>query len=496
MKKIFTLLAFFLLLVTSPVHAGVIFSDNFDSQTDWTKTQSKVDTTWCWTGDCTPGAAPTGWTGYLNGRSLCSDTAGYNNFYINASPGYPESTGNTCRGGSGKCLTFWSESCAPQFENSDGSLIVDLGVEYKTLYVRWYVRFQPGWVWGQTGEGVGAPQHKFWHIQHYGSGLPWEYFGANEYNQPLVSGGIQVDVVGQYTGIYQAIRGFCGEGGPSNSCYYPNTGTPNYSASWLFNTNDASGRNQLDVDNDYAKRYVYEVWGSGTGKLGDENWHYIELMQQMNTWSGTAWNADGIIKIWIDGILQTSRSNISFNKASGGYNAETNPVRGFRVISLGGNNNNYYAASGDREQWYAIDDVCISTDPIGDGVCGADTTPAVFSNPQPSGQISCASDPGNKTISGITNETATCKYDTSDTTYDLMANTFSTTGGTSHSQSLSLACNAAYTYYVRCNDASGNKNTSSASIGFSIASLPASGTGITLGGSQTLTRGGNQTITR
>jgi len=102
---------------------------------------------------------------------------------------------------------------------------------------------------------------------------------------------------------------------------------------------------------------------------------------------------------------------------------------------------------------------------------GEDTTPPVISNILPSGVQQCdAASPVDITLSVTTNENATCKYDTSDTTYDLMANTYGTTGTTSHSQVISLACDDSYTYYTRCMDASPqqNKNLTSATHTFSI----------------------------
>ena len=99
-----------------------------------------------------------------------------------------------------------------------------------------------------------------------------------------------------------------------------------------------------------------------------------------------------------------------------------------------------------------------------------DTTAPTISSPLPSGEQTCTSDPRTVSLQITTNENATCKYDTSDTTYDLMANTFGTTGGTTHSQtSGDLDCDDSYTYYCRCADGSGNKNSSSTQISFSIA---------------------------
>jgi hypothetical protein len=113
------------------------------------------------------------------------------------------------------------------------------------------------------------------------------------------------------------------------------------------------------------------------------------------------------------------------------------------------------------------------------GESGADTTPPVISNALPSGVQTCSENPRDITISVVTNELATCKYsldgdggDDENTAYDDLNNTFSTTGGTSHSQLLNLACGASYQYWVRCQDDEGtpNQNVASEEISFSISS--------------------------
>ena len=71
----------------------------------------------------------------------------------------------------------------------------------------------------------------------------------------------------------------------------------------------------------------------------------------------------------------------------------------------------------------------------------------------------------NETLQITTDIAATCKYDTVDVIYASMANTYSTTGGTTHTQSLSdLTCGQSYTYYSRCSA----DNATSATHSFSI----------------------------
>ncbi len=75
-------------------------------------------------------------------------------------------------------------------------------------------------------------------------------------------------------------------------------------------------------------------------------------------------------------------------------------------------------------------------------------------------------------ISLITDESATCKYSTtSGISYDAMASTFAVTGGVSHSSTITGLQNGTdYTYFVKCTDALGNKNTTDSPIAFSVAS--------------------------
>lgn len=98
-----------------------------------------------------------------------------------------------------------------------------------------------------------------------------------------------------------------------------------------------------------------------------------------------------------------------------------------------------------------------------------DVTAPVVSSPLPSGeQVS-----GTTTVmfSVETDESATCKYGTTaDTAYVSIANTFSTTGATSHSATTTVADGTSYTFYVRCSDGSGNANQTDTTIAFSIAS--------------------------
>lgn len=103
-----------------------------------------------------------------------------------------------------------------------------------------------------------------------------------------------------------------------------------------------------------------------------------------------------------------------------------------------------------------------------------DSTTPVRSAGSPSGSQSAGTT--QVTLSLTTDESATCKYSTSaGTAYGLMTDTFLTTGGTSHSTTISgLSNGQSYNYYIRCTDGS-NANSDDYTISFSVASPASTG---------------------
>ncbi len=98
-----------------------------------------------------------------------------------------------------------------------------------------------------------------------------------------------------------------------------------------------------------------------------------------------------------------------------------------------------------------------------------DTTPPTLSSPSPSGTLTAGTT--QTTLSITTNENSTCKYSTTpETDYSSIPNTFTTTGGTTHSTTVTgLTDGNTYNYYIRCQDESGNVNTNDTTITFSIS---------------------------
>lgn len=326
------------LLFSVPSWGAVIFEDNFNSQTDWTVLQPSSSSEGCSSG-CT---VPTGWHYYYNGFCRCDnalpDEPGNNNMYVYTGAGYPDnSTG--CYGGSGKCVTYWQESCDAQTENSDGSLYVDLQQEYPEIYFQFRIKFKSGWERRAQDAGLGGALQKLYHLQHYdpAGSAPWVYHGVGPTNQPVASGGLTE---------YSTLLEFYAE----NRCQ---------------TTYDCHG---------------VTVWSLGTltaayqaGGLYDGDWHLIEIRHKMNTSVGVA---DGIMELWVDGTKinpYPGYTNTDYN-----YN-DSGETRGWRVLGIGGNTNNQFDTScssvADCEQWYSIDNVVISTTYIGpDYVIGGKRT--------------------------------------------------------------------------------------------------------------------------
>jgi len=105
----------------------------------------------------------------------------------------------------------------------------------------------------------------------------------------------------------------------------------------------------------------------------------------------------------------------------------------------------------------------------GGGLSGSDTTAPVRTSGQPSGTLAAGTTQASLGLT--TNEGATCKYaTTAGVAYGSMANPFSSTGGTTHTTTVTgLTNGSSYNYYVRCQDASGNANTDDFAISFTVA---------------------------
>ncbi|HEY3275562.1 MAG TPA: hypothetical protein VGJ94_02995 [Syntrophorhabdaceae bacterium] len=171
----------------------------------------------------------------------------------------------------------------------------------------------------------------------------------------------------------------------------------------------------------------------------------------MNTISNNAARADGVLKLWVDGAQALSFNNIVYRTAQ-------QPAKKFAQLFLGP----YMGGGSTVAQVMWIDELSIyGTNQYGSAT---DAPPVITPISPPSGTLSCPSSPVATTLSVATNKPATCKLNASDAAYAAMKYTFPSTGGTTSSVPLSLACGTTYTYFIRCADAAGNADTSSTVI--------------------------------
>ncbi len=171
------------------------------------------------------------------------------------------------------------------------------------------------------------------------------------------------------------------------------------------------------------------------------------------------WQNNGIVRLWKNGKLLFQSTTDPLYDA---FNSSHNYLRLGYLLGWANdqyaNNTNIY-----------VDDFSFYTQDPG----WLDTTPPVISNGTPTGTLNAGTT--NTTLTVTTNESATCKYSTAaGTAYSSMTNTFSSTGGTSHSTTVSgLNDGQSYTYYIRCEDTSGNADASDYPVSFVIASASA-----------------------
>ena len=196
----------------------------------------------------------------------------------------------------------------------------------------------------------------------------------------------------------------------------------------------------------------------GSSTVSDGKWHNI-IGVRSTTKS---------VDVYVDGIKEGSAS----------YSGSGTSIDAGDVLTIGGRKGARYLFTGiiDDVQIYnralsateitALGGASPSSTPI------VDTVPPVLSGGSPSGVLTDSTT--SATLSVTTNENATCRYSrAANTVYSSMTNTFSITGGTTHTVSLSgLTSSTTYTFYVRCVDTATNVNTSDYIISFSVGTSP------------------------
>lgn len=327
-----------LLLLATSARAGVIFETNFDSHADWSPPSTGMECSPLPGGNnssgvsntanaCSAGAYPAGWEGFRNGEYTGQVHKAVN---IGAPPAGADHTG------SGKVALFWQKPTGDSGTyNSDGILVKWFGntANYPELYIRFWFKVQSGWVYADTGN----IQHKIFRILHWRSNNDSLSnraacsYDANIFQWADDSSGVHFLDFGKTSGTPKFYDAFRCEATPRTG----NCRSADYYC-------DSQG---LPTWNHEDYNYAY----SGGVNPVDGNWHKIDLHYKMNTMGQT----DGIYTLSIDDVVQQDRSTVMWQTSSAVSGM------GWNAVAFGGNANN----SG-SEQWYAIDDITISTTAI------------------------------------------------------------------------------------------------------------------------------------
>lgn len=218
------------------------------------------------------------------------------------------------------------------------------------------------------------------------------------------------------------------------------------------------------------ENFQYDLFTNQCGFSGATFGGVFYTPLTLNTWSHLACTYDGTtLTVYVNGVQVASRAQTGSVPTSTG------------VLHLGGTTSssgkNFIGTLDDFRLYNrALSQAEIQTDmntPVGGGSPPSpppDTTPPTLSAGSPSGSLAAGTT--QTTLQLTTDESATCKYGTiANTAYTSISNTFTTTGGTSHSAPISGLTNGqSYTYYVRCQDTAGNPTTNDFPLSFSIAS--------------------------
>lgn len=399
-------------LVINNAWSGVIFEDNFDNQADWWPkclVCGKNDTGY--TGGGESSDTPAGWIYWRNDEYWNQYQAIAYGSFAAATPGGQPTI--SIRGGApyvdtGKAFVVYneSESDSPNGGgsgwSSDGDLTVVLPQDYPEIYFRLKIKYQLGFkrYWAVNN----AASIKTMRIAHWDkTGSPFNYFATgnvapmmlntisqNSYGAAMTSDSARCDP--------QQDSSMVNYGGSSYKLPYlyaksVTGGSPPPASPWIVTTYNSSyptwnNTTTYTATNYYCSQMVSQPvtksflttpsptctqitgWDGSSATttsqslgLWDGNWHTITLHAKLNSAPGVN---DGLYEVVYDGCQIKHLTNMGWIGVNGNIKA------GWNMVTIGGNVFNNYMGIKDHvyrsgaEQWYAIDDVVVSTTAIPD----------------------------------------------------------------------------------------------------------------------------------
>jgi len=321
---------------------GVIFSENFNDQPDFTSTMYSTD-----------GAqqARFGYTLPDNWDSL------YNGTVWSPEQGYPDNhasleilsaNSDKARGGVGKSAVNWRESYSKSWSNwaSDSQFIKFLNADYEELYVEFYIRFSQNFYGRNNASNFIS---KLFRLGHY-RGTGNEFSASKGDAGPMLYWDYKRDDYG-VRNVFHLRGGPPGENYKFNN-QYTTGGSDNFVSDLQGIGPNGQDSTLIDVVNgglmaDFGSSAEHaQVYGPG------EEWTKVAFYVRMNS-SPTA--TDGIFRQYINDSMTVNWTDIPWVMEN-----EGNRMVGWNFFAIGGNDYFQPYPNEDRfEDWYAIDDIVV-----------------------------------------------------------------------------------------------------------------------------------------
>lgn len=323
----------------------VLFSENFDSQPDWTSGMYTKNKTMILSNS---DVLPNGWySAYQD--PVWSDSVGHQGGRENIE--ILAKNREQAKNGSGKSLVVWRDSTTAPYGNwnSDGQLTKYFPQGHSELFVRFSVKFSPDWTpVGKTG------LTKLFRVGHWNGVQPIYKFFNNGNSGPIMIWDYEYNDVGARLAL--TLRGY-----PIDKNYEmkapPIINWPRQQGTINFDNNIRDLNGDGIVDNNIDKLLNLKT-GKPIGanvvehdELWGTNWHTIETYVKMNSAPG---KYDGVLQMWIDGQLVVKNITVPW----AGIDAVEMPLWNF--ITFGGNSHFHaYPDELKRQEWVAFDDITV-----------------------------------------------------------------------------------------------------------------------------------------
>jgi len=327
-----TLIVF--IISMSMAQAETIFEENFDLLPDW-----KVAGTWreCdFTNsyDCPVDDVPGEWDFYRSQEQWHPD------FGEPANVPHMQINGTEKRGTAGKSfinsLESEKESHYTNYYN-DGILMKLFDEPQDEVYVSFWIKMDPNWQW-RNGSGT----FKLFRVGHW---IPYDQYKIDGKPVNAFNLGGEGNTAPMY--LFNIKK--------SDEWGWQHSHAPRCAPAEKHYNCDQNGKYK---EYNYSARY--EGYPTYEDHMGDGQWHHLKFHVKMNSAPGAE---DGIVELWFDDVLEYSVSNVEYLSPTAEAGTKWN------FFSIGGNWNVWFAPVEDKkEQWYAIDDIVVSTTPIGETV--------------------------------------------------------------------------------------------------------------------------------